>query len=392
MALSPLPAPPQDSTNRVADDPVAAEFGQKLFFEMRMGGDQAFSCASCHKAEMEFTDQLQVSETFLGRTTRNAPTVWNTAHNRWQFWDGRADSHWMQALGPVENPVEMGSSRAEIAQMMWTQPDLRAEYENVFGVLPDLSDTSRFPHKARPVPDEPEHAHNVAWEMMTAEDQDTVNRVFSNVGKAIAAYERRLIRKSAPFDTYVEGLRDGDPAKLDAISESAKRGAALFVGKANCNLCHSGPNFSDGEFHNIGIAQPPNPAVPRTDNGRFGGVPQLKDSPFNALGPYSDDTNGPGADRLRFLKTIQFEQEGSFKTPSLRNVAQTFPFMHAGQFQTLHEVVSFYSRLDQQPPVGHRGEELVLLDLSPGEINDLVAFLESLTGEEFDESLLQPLP
>lgn len=222
---------------------------------------------------------------------------------------------------------------------------------------------------------------------MTEEDRETVNVIFTNVTKAIAAYEMKVISLNAPFDRYAEGLRTGDEALLGEFDKQEKLGLKLFVGKARCNRCHDGSMFSNFEFHNLGLA-PRNWLDPQ-DEGRYAGVPRVKESPFNAAGLYSDATDSTKADELRFLAQ-KSENRGQFKTPSLRNVAQTAPYMHGGHFETLEDVVEFYNDLDEAPVlVGHRDETLQKLELTDGEVDALVAFLKTLTGDPIPERLKQ---
>lgn len=393
--FSPLPPPPPDPTNRVCDDPAAARLGQFIFFDKRFSGSGRVSCASCHEPERDWTDGIDVPHGF-SPDLRHVPSLWNVAYNRWYFWDGRADSLWSQALDPLEHPNEHGGSRWQYARLIHDDAELRRAYEAIFGAMPDMSDRSRFPSKAPATPGAPA-------------DAEAVNVVFANIGKALAAYQRKLVSRRAPFDVFVEGLNDGDPKKLAALSESAQRGLKLFIGRGNCRSCHHGPNFTDGEFHNTGIAAfDPE----RQDLGRFQGINRLLNSPFNALGPYCDDPTAREHHPTSFLVN-QVERRGEFKTPSLRNVAETSPYMHRGQIETLREVVEFYSTLtlpgaDMSPQAvaareaaarragaGHThggGAEHVLtpLHLSKGEIDDLVAFLRSLTDTSIDPALKEP--
>lgn len=384
--LSPLPAPPPDTTNHYADDPAAAHLGQFLFFDPRLSRDGTISCATCHVPEKGLTDGKPLAEA-LGVGPRHTPTLWNVAHQRWFFWDGRADSLWAQALGPIENPVEMGSSRLALAHLVARDDPLADAYEAIFGALPDLSDPERFPAEARPVAGEPEHPHQLAWDAMSAADRDAVNRVSANAGKAIAAYERKLLRGSAPFDRFVEGLADGDREKLDALEPSAQRGLALFVGRARCVLCHSGPNLSDSEFHNT--SAPPLEGHELRDPGRYEGSVTVVRDPFNAAGPYSDDTTGPAAARIGALRQTS-ESWGEFKTPSLRNLDRSGPYMHQGQFDSLRAVLDFYSTLEGAAGRNHHQEQILLpLRLDEREALDLLSFLGSLAGEPLPADLLR---
>ena len=152
LAMGELGDPPPDPTNAVADDPRAARLGQFLFFEQRLSGTGTIACATCHEPGRSWTDGREVAEG-LGTLTRHTPSLWNVAYNRWFFWDGRADSLWSQALSPLEHPDEHGGSRLQYAHLVHGDPELRAAYERVFGPLPELEDTERFPPEGRPVPD-----------------------------------------------------------------------------------------------------------------------------------------------------------------------------------------------------------------------------------------------
>src|SRR5439155_18807774 len=252
---SPLGELPPEAVSRIAESAPAAGLGQSLFFDRRLSANGEVACASCHQPARGFTDGQAVARGLLPGT-RNTPTLLNAAFNRWFFWDGRADSLWSQALQPLEGPREEGGDRLHIAHLVAADAVLGAAYQRVFGKLPPLADTARFPPHARPDPD-PRAPMAEAWQAMAPADRTEVNRVFSNLGKAIAAYERKLVSGASPFDIYVEGLRAGDPAKTAALSPAASRGLKLFVGAANCGSCHTGPALSDGEFHNLGLPLSP---------------------------------------------------------------------------------------------------------------------------------------
>lgn len=414
LQLSPLPAVPPDPTNRVADDPRAARLGQFLFFDERLSRDANTSCATCHDPARSWTDGRVLAEG-LAPLDRHTPSLWNVAHQRWFFWDGRADSLWAQALIPLESPLEHSSSRLQLAHLVHDDALLRAAYERVFGPLPDLGDGSRFPSVGRPVPED-DHAHELArehareatlsgghthgpdasfyhphqraWDSMRPEDQGGVTEVFVNLGKAIAAYERRILSRHAPFDRFVEGLRERDEGKLSALDAAARRGLELFVGRARCVTCHDGPTLSDKEFHDLGL---PGPGGARpTDPGRRRGIEALRRSEFNGVGRWSDDPRGAARSKVELLASHAhggFE----FKTPSLRNVAVNAPYMHDGQLASLEDVVGFYSTLagEREDPPTH---ETILrpLGLTETERQDLIAFLRSLTDEDLDPTLMRP--
>ena len=383
---SPLPPVPADPTNRVADDARAARLGQYLFFETRLSGNGDVSCATCHDPARSFSDGL--TRRWVGM--RHTQSLWNAGHNRWLFWDGRADSLWAQALREIEEPLEFAGDRLRVAHLLVDDPVLKSAYEGLFGPLPDLSDQERFPRSGRPVPDDPRDPLNVTWTSMAAADRSAVDRVFADVGKAIAAYERLLVSERSPFDVFAEGLRDGDQQKESALSASAQRGLALFVGRANCRFCHVGPHFSDGEFHGIGV--PPLAGGVPGDRGRYDGERLVLADPFNARGEHSDRRSGPQTAKLD-LPLASAETWGQFKTPSLRNVARTPPYMHQGQLATLRDVVRFYSTLEGAVPVDHHQETILTpLFLSEQEIDDLVSLLESLSDEDLDPRLTRKPP
>ena len=389
LELSPLPEPPPDPTNEVYENPAAARLGQALFFDARLSKDGSVSCSTCHIPDKGWGDGLPVAQA-LDEFPRHSMTIWNVAYNRWFFWDGRRDSLWSQALAPLEDPREHGGSRLQYLHLMAEDADYTRAYEDVFGPLPDFSDRERFPDEARPVAGDPSHPHAEAWRRMSVKDRDTANRVYSHLGKAIAAFERQIVSRHAPFDEFVEGLREKNPTKQRSLSESARRGLKLFLGKARCHLCHSGPNFTDKEFHDDRV--PDRSGARFADLGRFKGIDEVQADPFNGIGRYSADTGGEAKAKIAYL------QRGShniheFKTPSLRNVAVTAPYMHQGQLETLADVIAFYSTLKNAAPA-HRGGDRLLqpLHLSEDEAADLLAFLESLTSTELPPELLQAPP
>ncbi|MFT4974393.1 MAG: cytochrome c peroxidase [Myxococcota bacterium] len=377
-AFTGLSAPADDPTNAVASDLDAARLGQWLFFDASLSSSGTVSCATCHDPELGFSDGLALSEG-LSETGRHSMSLWNTAYNRWFYWDGRCDTQWCQALKPLEHPAEMGGSRLAIAHRLYADAELKTAYEAVFGALPDLSDTARFPAEGRPVADDPTDPLDVAWSSMASADQEAINVVFSRVGKSIAAYERLLLTGAAPFDDYAGVLQaEGEVAARASghLSDAAERGLKIVAGEGNCHFCHSGPGFTNGEFHNIGLAD--RDWLDSADTGRYEGIPQLLVEPFRGTGAYSDD---PEAAAIKLDHLVQGpEQLGQFKVPTLRNVAQSPPYMHGGQLETLEDVVRFYSESEEEPVWGHREELLVPLELSDEDIADVVAFLEALTG------------
>ena len=375
LNLSPLQPLPPNPTNQFADNEGAAKLGQGLFFDTRLSINGMIACATCHQAENDWTDGKPLSEG-LQQVSRNAPTLWNLGYQRWYFWDGRKDSLWSQALGPIEHPLEMGGSRLRVYRLLSESKPYRDLYEEVFGELPHLTSVVEI-EDARPVVEDPENVMHQVWEKLSESDQSIINDVFSNAGKSIAAYQRKLISTDSPFDQFVRGLRTGKEKDLNSLSAAAIRGLILFTGRGQCILCHTGSNFTDNEFHNIGLDRGDNPL----DQGRYPAIDQVKSDPFNGKGAFSDDTS------LHYV-AIKDNNLGEFKTPTLRNVANTAPYMHDGRFASLREVVEFYSTLPDTPAIGHREESLQPLNLSSSEIDDLIAFLQSLTGKPLKAELM----
>ena len=383
LAMSPLPGLASDPTNQVADDPAAARLGQYLYFEEGLSQSGAYSCATCHDPELGFGDGLAVSEA-AGTTARHAPHLWDVGYQRWFLWDGRCDSLWCQAAGPLEAAKEMDGDRVSIARLVTTDPVIAPAYAAVFGASPDFDDP-RFPDHARPL-DDPDHPDAVAWAAMSTADQDAATRVFVNVTKAIAAYERTLVTGPTRVDTFVAALAAGSPLGLDALSPEEVRGMSLFAGEGNCHLCHSGPLLSNREFHTVGLGT--RPWLLDDDLGRYDGIARLQENPFNAMGRWSDAPVGEAA--LRVERLVQSsEQVGQFKTPSLRNISRSAPYMHGGHFDDLHQVVENYVNLDEDMTLGHLETFMVPLDWGQDEIDSMVAFLHALDSEPLDPSLLQ---
>lgn len=362
LSIANLPPVPPDPSNAFADNQQAAVLGQKLFFDTQMSANGKVACATCHQQERAFTDGLPFSQG-VGTTGRSAPSILGTAYSRFIFWDGRKDSQWAQALGPLESPVEHGSTRTFYAHLL--DKNYRADYEAIFGPMPDLSDSKRFPDTAGPVKDA---AAKAAWEAMAPADQDVINRIYSNIGKAIAAYERKVRPGTSRFDTYIQTLADGNTQAAQAtLTPDEIAGARLFVGKAQCMTCHSGPMLADNNFYDLNV--PPAKENP-DDAGRASGAKQVLADEFNCLGKYSDAKPSD----CTYLNTINPNDpkfNHAFRTMTLRNIAETGPYMHAGQFKTLEEVVKHYN-------AGIPGRSP--LNLTETEIGQLVAFLKTLSA------------
>lgn len=398
LELEPLTAPPADSPfNEYASDPAAASFGHKLFFEpefasaIRVEGPSGevgetgkVACSTCHDPERYFVDSRPTGGMSHGTqyTTRHTPGLVNSAYYEWFNWSGRADSLAAQGGGTLETSTNAGSSRLFVAHIIYAK--YKDEYEAIFGPLdpaldPAAADAARFPPsgRAKSSPDAPDGP----WELMTADDRQIVNLIMANIGKAFEAYERNLISGSSPFGRYVR-----DPESSADFSPAARRGLELFIGKAACNDCHTGQILSDNRFHNVGVPQAFDENTPAVDEGRFEDAARILSNQFNTAGRYSAN---PEAGALK-LATVNPEDEGlrgQFRTPGLLNVAETAPYFHNGSAATLEEVVQHYNRGGGPPSTyaGNADPKLRPLLLSDAEVNDLVAFLRSLTGEPVPE-------
>ena len=291
--LGALPAPPQDPEN--PGTPAKIKLGRQLFEDTRLSGDESLACMSCHPREMGYTEAVRFSEGFEGKPMpRHTPTLLNAGYYRYINWDGKFTSTAQLVPAILANPRNMNlQDEALLVSRLDSVPEYRAAFQAVFGGSPTKQ----------------------------------------RVAQALDAYVRSLTTPNSPFDRYVAGDRK-------ALTDAQKRGLTLFVGKAECTMCHRGPNFEDDQFHALGVKG--------DDPGRF-------------------KVTGVEADRY------------AFKTPTIRNVELTAPYMHDGSLTTLRDVIDFYDAGggEQQP------KSLLLrkLHLTEGEKSDLVAFLESLTGE-----------
>jgi cytochrome c peroxidase len=394
--LGSLPAePPSDPSNRFADDAAAASLGQKLFFETGYsrtdGPIGPVSCATCHIPSKGFQDDRSNTSQGIGFTSRHAPTLFNAAYGAsgsgtvWQFWDGRKDSLWAQALGPPENPLEMGSTRCGVALLLYDK--YKNEYENVFGPMPALRDDTG----AAVIP--------VATEDKSPECNSLdptvralVTPVYVNFGKAIAAYERRIISRNSRFDQFYEEITTG-VSTSDKLSEQEISGLKMFVGKGGCVSCHKGSNFSDWNFHSAGISQT-GTNLPAEDRGRADGVVAVVRDEFNCMSEWSDQPDKTKCEVNELVARISTtgpepSELGAFKTPSLRSVSLSAPYFHTGTLRTLDEVIALYDRGgDPSGFLGTVDENVRQLNLSDDEKLDLVAFLIALEGQPLDSSLL----
>lgn len=363
LRLSQLPPLPADPSNRVADDAAAAAFGATLFFDKGFSSNGEVACATCHLIDRQFQDDLPLAKG-VGTTNRRTMPLANVAYSPWQFWDGRKDSLWAQALGPMEDAREHAGNRTAFAHDVAKR--YRDRYEAIFGTLPELEG---LPRDASPLGSPEERK---AWTAIEPARQVDVDTVFANLGKAIAAFERTIRHNDTRFDRFAEAIVAGRQPEGDAVLTSLEvEGLRLFIGKGNCINCHNGPRFTDDFFHNTGV-----PAVPGLpdDLGRAQAIRKVVSDPFNCLGPYSDAMEEQCAE-LRFMVLDSPEMERAFKTPSLRGASSRPPYMHAGQFATLDEVIDHYSSAPDAP-AGHT--ELQGVIFTERGRAALIAFLKTL--------------
>ncbi len=358
----PLPA---DPSNKYADNPEAVVFGQKLFFDTRFSSTGKVACGTCHLPDHLFQDGLPLANG-VSTTTRRAMTIVGTAYSPWFFWDGRKDSQWAQALGPMESAVEHGGNRTLYAHLIVKY--YADEYESLFGPLPDLSG---LPMNAGPVAD-PQAAQN--WEAMSPREREAVTRIYVNMGKSIAAYERMIMPGVSRFDQYTEAVLNNDyESAAKILSPEEISGLKLFIAEAHCTNCHNGPLFTNNDFHNTGI---PIAKDLLGDIGRAKGEQQVLADEFNCLSIYSD-AKPEKCSELNFLVAGGNDLIRQFKPPSLRNVAERGPYMHAGQFATLEQVLHHYNTAPSAP-AGH--SELEPLNLSEEQLAQIIAFLKTLSA------------
>jgi cytochrome c peroxidase len=330
-----------DPSNRVSGSAGAIALGERLFFEPRLSAGARVLCATCHAPFRSWQDG-RARAVGLAPVERNTPSVLNVRYARWLGWDGAGDSLWAQSLRPIVDAREMGGSAAGAAALVRTDPEYACLYERAFGGPPPAQDDA----------------------------------LLAGIGKALAAYQETLVTGRTPFDEFRDALARADGNAAATYPAAARRGAKIFAGRGNCSLCHSGPAFSNGEFHDAGVPFfNPDRSV---DPGRHAGIRRLRGNPYNLLGQYSDDASGRTAVKTRHADLLH-RNFGEFKVPMLRNVALTAPYMHNGSLATLADVVRHYSELNVERL--HADGESVLrpLRLTKAESADLVAFLESLT-------------
>ncbi len=349
-------APPVDATNAKGDDAAVAALGAQFFSDATFSPSGTMSCASCHPTASSFADGLPQSQG-VAKVDRNAPSVLLAAHARWQFWDGRADSLWGQALGPPENAKEIGSTRLFVAHRLFTA--YKTGYEASFGALPPLDDSVRFPASGKP--------GDATFDGMASADKDAVTQAYVNFGKAIATFERSLRVKPMALDAYAAG-------NMTALTDPQKDGLKAFFA-SGCAQCHYGPRLTDDAFHNVRF--PTGRQDGAADRGRIDGLTQLAGAEFTTSSAYSDAKTAP------HMTTSYATALGAFKTPTLRGVAATAPYGHGGTLAALTDVVKNYGGRglpdDDARAVGPSEEWLPKFDQQNQ--TALPPFLETLTAE-----------
>lgn len=414
--LSPraLPPPARDRSNRFADDPAAAEFGRQLFFDKRFSGalldgdndgsvnslgrkgdTGRVACAGCHVPESGFLDSRTLGRSISlgsGWGRRHAPSLLDVGQAKLLMWDGRRDALHNQIFEVIESPVEMNSSRLFAAQQL--ARNHRQAYERVFGRMPRFDDPAEYPqigpeqtgcHPSRAdvkaICDGPTHGmpgDKAEFDRLPNDKQDEVTRAVANMGKALGSYQRKLTCGPGRFDAWAHG-------QTDALSASEQRGLKLFIGKAKCATCHSGPYFSDQGFHNVGLI-PATVAVSFrdvVDDGAHSGIGLAAKDPLNSRGLFSDGDDG------RLPKTASETMKGAYKTPMLRCVGKRLAFMRTGQIRDLRAVVEFFDRGGSRDRLVGQNE-LMPLGLDATEKDDLVSFLRALDGPGPNAELLKP--
>tara|TARA_B100001093_G_C26827279_1_gene1014596 strand:+ start:1295 stop:2482 length:1188 start_codon:yes stop_codon:yes gene_type:complete len=340
--LKSLPNLPDDPSNSVANSKLAAEFGKKLFFDTRLSANGKVSCATCHQAERQFTDGLKKAIA-IGMSDRNTPSIVGSQYSPWQYWDGRRDSQWSQSLAPLENAHEHGTNRFQVIKVIFEDLEYRKIYQELFGPLKRAEQLS----------------------------DSELNASFANIGKSIAAFERTIMPTTSRFDEYVANLnKKNENFESEILNKDEKAGLRLFIGKAECTQCHNGPLLTNNEFHNTGLLNFPGD-VP--DRGRVNGVREVLESEFNCRSIFSDNAikNCPELDFVRTGSVLI----GAIKTPSLRNLEKTAPYMHKGQLLTIADVLDHYNSAPDAM-IGHN--EAKPLGLNTIELRQLEAFLGTL--------------
>ncbi|MGA7981616.1 MAG: cytochrome c peroxidase [Chromatiaceae bacterium] len=319
--IGPLPPVAANPENQPNEARIA--LGRALFFDNRISASGTMNCATCHLPRQGWTVQTPLSPANPGRVERrNSPTLINVGYNKALIWDGRAWPLEKQAIGSTKNPLHKGQDIDKLMAVLEADPKMVKMFKDAYGSAPNPKD----------------------------------------YGKALAVFQRHfIVTGPSPFDRYMEG----DSSAMDAV---AVRGMAVFKGKGNCIACHNGPNFTDSGFYNVGLKH--NPILDDEAHQQV-----LK---FDAKRTKNADWETITTDPGRYLITHDGADWGRFKTPTLRNLADTPPYMHDGRYRTLDEVIEHYNRGGDG--VRNQDPRIKPLDLSDSEKQDLKAFLMALRG------------
>lgn len=333
----PWPTPRDaDAGNRVDGRPEAIELGRRLFFDKRLSTRGQLACATCHDPKRGFQDGRR-----FARHGRNTTSLLDVGPQRWFRWDGAADSLWAASLMPLTAEDEIAATPQRAHALLERDRALKLSYRRAFGA---------------PVQD---------------------GTLLVNLAKALAAYQATLVSPRTPFDDFRDALSRGDAEATSRYPAAAQRGLKIFVGAGRCFFCHAGPSFTNGEFADVGRSFFSPGGV---DPGRWGGLQQLLASPYNRLGAYSD---APGGDE-RAVATRHVVMEprhyGEFKVPGLRGLLATAPYFHDGSAARIEDVVRHYSELDESRLHADGANLLQPLKLTPAQVTDLTAFLETLSA------------
>ena len=362
LSIRNLPEVRIDLSNRYQLDKSAIKLGEKLFFDTTLSSNGKVSCATCHQPNNQFLDGKKVA-TAIGEGIRNTPSLLGVSHQQWFFWDGRKDSAWAQALEPLENPVEHNLTRVEVIKKILANPDYKKAYTQLFTELPTQAELDSWPSAAKPNGD---LASLKLWKALPIASRKQINRVFSNIGKSLAAFETTLKFPVSRFDRYLDQLKNNET--ITELTTNEEAGLKLFTGKAACISCHHSPLLTSQHFQNVATG------IPGKDTGRSMVAEAQRWDVFNCLGEYSDAPKDQCKD-LTFMNKNRHTLSGSFKVPSLRNVANTAPYMHDGRYKTLAEAVEHYSNPPDPKLVEHH---MPMVTLDEAEQQQLLQFLKTL--------------
>lgn len=353
-----------DPSNKFISDISAINFGKAIFDDKRFSSNGKVSCSSCHIKEYAFTDKRKLSFG-LREGFRNTPTLFNVGSQSWFFADGAKDSLWAQALSSIENPAEQNYTRTETMQFIANDDVYRKQYRQIFGnELPNTAELRLFPEKAGP---NAKLEHLIAWKKLNNKQREIINTVFTNIGKVIAAYVASIESSETRFDEFIEELNEFTQSRK--LDDSEQRGLRLFMSQeSGCANCHSGPQFSNKSFHDVGTG------IPGKDNGRSEVIESVVRDEFNCLSQYSD-ANPNECLELRYINRDKHQVTGAYKTSTLRGLSKTAPYIHDGRHEKLNDVIKHYISASQKK---NKDNDLTPISLNEKQQTDLVNFLLTL--------------